>query len=70
MKVNIQGQVTISLSDFESLLIYRKKWENALKTADDLKSLIEEIEKNDYHINGIDLTQRLEFIEARLRRGC
>lgn len=68
--MDIQGTVTIDLSTFQRLLTYREKWENALKTADDLKSLIEEIEKNDYHINGIDLAQRLEFIEARLRRGC
>lgn len=67
--MDIQGTVTIDLSTFQRLLTYREKWENALKTADFLKELREEISKNGYEINGLELAQKLDFIESKLRRG-
>lgn len=67
--MDIQGTVTIDLSTFQRLLTYREKWDNALKTADFLKELREEISKNGYEINGLELVQKLDFIESKLRRG-
>ena len=67
--MDIQGTVTIDLSTFQRLLTYREKWDNALKTADFLKELREEISKNGYEINGLELAQKLDFIELKLRRG-
>lgn len=67
--MDIQGTVTIDLSTFQRLLTYREKWDNALKTADFLKELREEISKNGYEINGLELAQKLDFIESKLRRG-
>lgn len=67
--MDIQGTVTIDLSTFQRLLTYREKWGNALKTADFLKELREEISKNGYEINGLELAQKLDFIESKLRRG-
>lgn len=67
--MDIQGTVTIDLSTFQRLLTYREKWDNALKTADFLKELRDEISKNGYEINGLELAQKLDFIETKLRRG-
>ena len=65
--MNIEGTVTINLADYNLLMSYSRKWENALRIADDIKDLRDRINRSE--MNKRDICSELYSIEARLRRG-
>lgn len=65
--MNIKGTVTINLADYNLLMSYSRKWENALRIADDIKDLRDRINRSE--MSKIDLCNELYLIENRLRRG-